>query len=400
MAAAKWTLALLEKRAAGLRQELRKLKQELSRARDLVNECRAVQLQEANQQLVMAALHAENIAETAVADLDALKVVHQQDVVTGAPNRALMLDRLQTALLSARRHQRCLAVLFLDLDHFKPINDRLGHATGDEVLQIVARVIQSMLRDSDTLCRYGGDEFLVLLPEISKPADARRIAAEMLLTISEPVSVGGQMLRLSASVGISIYPQDGEDVATLINHADAAMYRHKRAKRDAFKHHGNGQLDGTDHRSSRPVERTDEAPPPHPPDAPLHDLRDANAQLVLAALTAQQFETIAADAQHQQVKLMAVVAHALHHPLISLRTAAGLLVNRSAGADIPIEQLQVIIDGHVTHMYRLIDDLLEGSRLSNGTLRIDRMTFNLCDVLERAVASCRPAMEARKQRFS
>jgi len=137
-AATKHTLALLEKKAARLRHELVELRRKLSHARHSLSESHAIQLQEANQELVLAALHADDIAAMAVADLATLTAAFQCDVVTGTLNRAFMLDRLERALLMARRDGRRLALVFIDLDHFKPINDLLGHAVGDEVLQIVA----------------------------------------------------------------------------------------------------------------------------------------------------------------------------------------------------------------------------------------------------------------------
>src|SRR5574337_1314043 len=192
--------------AGAWRHDLAKLRQQLSSARHDLSAERATQLQEANQRLVLAALQADHIAEKALTVLAVLTRTYRHDALTGAINRAPMLDRVQQALLMARREQRRLALVFVDLDDFKLINDCLGHA----------------------VCRYGGDEFLVLLAEISAPADAGRIAASMLAALSAPVSVGGQVLQLSASLGISIYPDDGEDMTTLINRADSAMYRRKR----------------------------------------------------------------------------------------------------------------------------------------------------------------------------
>lgn len=286
VATAKRALAVLDKKGAGARHRLRELWRKLSHARHLLSESRTVQLQEANQQLVLAALRADDIAEAAIANLASLSVAHQRDVVTGTLTRVIMQDRLQSALLMARRHQRRLAVMFVDLDHFKSINDGLGHAGGDEVLQVVARALQSVLRESDTLCRYGGDEFLVLLPEISAPDDAGRIAAAMLAALSVPVSVGGQVLTLSASLGISIYPEDGEDAVTLINRADAAMYRHKRDELGGFQFHIDEQTHRPGPKPRMPVGQAVDALRVASPDSPLHDLHEANTELVLAALTA------------------------------------------------------------------------------------------------------------------
>jgi diguanylate cyclase (GGDEF)-like protein len=291
-----------------------------------------------------------------------------------------MLDRLEHALLMARRDGRCLALVFVDLDHFKPINDHLGHAAGDEVLQIVARSLQSVLRESDSVCRYGGDEFLVLLPAIAVPADADRIAAEMLTALGTPVSVGGEILKLSASLGISIYPDDGEDSVTLIKHADEAMYRRKRAGFGDFRPHL-----GAWFQERKPS---------------LQDLRDANTQLVLAALKAQESAADATEAHRRQLKHMAIVAHELRNPLTPLRIAASLLINRNSTGEIPIERLQVIINGQVTYMTRLIDDLLDASRLSTGRLRIERSSLDLGSILNQVAASCRLGMALRQQHFS
>lgn len=380
-AATRRVLALLEKKAARLRHELVELRRKLLRARRDLSGTLTTELQEANQKLVLAALHADDIAAMAVADLASLTVAFQRDVVTGTLNRAFMLDRLERALLMARRDERRMALVFVDLDHFKLINDRLGHAGGDEVLQIVARSLQSVLRESDSVCRYGGDEFLVLLPAISAPADADRIAADMLTALSMPVSVAGQILKLSASLGISIYPDDGEDPVTLINHADAAMYRCKHL--------------GLSDSQSRQGAWTQEQSPSS------KDLCEANAQLVLAALKAQESAANATEAHRQQLKHMAIVAHELRNPLTPLRIAAGLLINRNSAGEIPIERLQVIIDGQVVYMTRLIDDLLDASRLSTGTLRIERSDIDLGNILNQQVAaSCRPGMELRQQHFS
>jgi len=139
-----------------------------------------------------------------------------------------MLDRLESAIATARRDETRIAVLFIDLDDFKRINDTLGHAIGDEALKLAARRLQSTVRDSDTVSRHGGEEFLVLLPGISQAADAASIAQKLLAAIAAPARAGEHRLQLSASVGITIYPEDAEDAQTLISRADAAMYRAKR----------------------------------------------------------------------------------------------------------------------------------------------------------------------------
>lgn len=149
------------------------------------------------------------------------------DVVTGLPNRALFDDRLERALASVQRRDGSLAVLFLDLDRFKLINDSFGHNAGDEVLIAVSRRLSSVLRSEDTIARFGGDEFSVLLPDIEYPSGPLAVAQKMQAVLSEPLSVNGRTVVVTASVGIAVCPTDGNDQRSLINQADAAMYTAK-----------------------------------------------------------------------------------------------------------------------------------------------------------------------------
>jgi diguanylate cyclase (GGDEF)-like protein/PAS domain S-box-containing protein len=151
------------------------------------------------------------------------------DQLTGLANRHLLLDRAGQALDLARRHRRQLALLFIDLDRFKPINDRHGHEAGDAVLRTVAERLQSQLRAADTVCRQGGDEFIVLLSEVSDPDTLPAVADKLLAAIERPIGWQGQALQISASLGIAAYPIDGEDLDTLIRRADTAMYAAKRS---------------------------------------------------------------------------------------------------------------------------------------------------------------------------
>jgi diguanylate cyclase (GGDEF)-like protein/PAS domain S-box-containing protein len=159
----------------------------------------------------------------------------QHDVVTNLPNRLLLNDRIAQSIAAGRRWDRPLAVIFLDLDRFKNINDSLGHAIGDEVLQWVSKRLLAGVRASDTVSRLGGDEFVILLSEITYPEDAATSAKKILLSLGAPCLIGGQSLRISGSIGISVYPQDGEDAETLIKHADMAMYHAKDNGRNNFQ---------------------------------------------------------------------------------------------------------------------------------------------------------------------
>lgn len=159
----------------------------------------------------------------------ALKVSHlaQHDFLTDLPNPVLLNDRIAQAIALARRYGKQFAVLFIDLDHFKRINDSLGHATGDKLLQSVALRLKACVRGSDTVSRKGGDEFVVLLSEITHAEHAARSADKIMAAVTAAHQVAGHQLLVTASIGISIYPLDGADAETLLKSADAAMYQAK-----------------------------------------------------------------------------------------------------------------------------------------------------------------------------
>ena len=156
----------------------------------------------------------------------------EHDSLTGLPNRLLFCDRVGQAISLARRHGGRAAVLFLDLDGFKQINDSLGHAAGDKLLQSVAKRLLACVRDPDTVSRHGGDEFAVLLQDVNRPEDAAATARRVLRALGEVHSVDGHRLHITASIGISVYPDDGLNAEMLIGNADSAMYR---AKKNGFQ---------------------------------------------------------------------------------------------------------------------------------------------------------------------
>ncbi len=157
------------------------------------------------------------------------------DALTQLPNRDYLTQRLESITALARRHNSALAVLFLDLDNFKTVNDSLGHPVGDELLREVARRISATVRDSDVVSRLGGDEFVVVLSEIASSDDASLVAQKLLELVSAPVLVEGHRVHVSPSIGISLFPADGETADDLIRHADAAMYHAKDSGRGNFK---------------------------------------------------------------------------------------------------------------------------------------------------------------------
>jgi len=157
------------------------------------------------------------------------------DELTGLPNRALLLDRLQDALHRSARHDRLVGVLFLDLDRFKVVNDSLGHLAGDQLLQTVAARLDACLRESDTLARVGGDEFNLLVPDIDGPEDVARVARKIMERLKEPVVLEGYEVFVSFSIGIALFPDDGQSMETLIKHADMAMYHIKGRGKNGYE---------------------------------------------------------------------------------------------------------------------------------------------------------------------
>ncbi len=157
------------------------------------------------------------------------------DALTGLPNRRLMQDRLNQAILSARRQQHHVGLLFLDLDRFKLVNDTLGHETGDYVLRDVAKRLAKVVREGDTVSREGGDEFVIVLPDLEKPESAQVVANKILMELARPIEVSGHELTVTASIGISHYPNDATDVQHLLKHADSAMYQAKDAGRNTAR---------------------------------------------------------------------------------------------------------------------------------------------------------------------
>jgi diguanylate cyclase (GGDEF)-like protein/PAS domain S-box-containing protein len=151
----------------------------------------------------------------------------QHDFLTGLPNRMLLNDRLTQAMASAGRHGKALAVLFLDVDHFKHINDSLGHAVGDQLLKSIAQRLVSCVRSSDTVSRQGGDEFVILLSEVARVEDVAFTGAKILDAASRPHHIERQDLRVTVSVGSGVYPDDGADAETILKNADRALFHAK-----------------------------------------------------------------------------------------------------------------------------------------------------------------------------
>jgi diguanylate cyclase (GGDEF)-like protein len=192
------------------------------------------QLREANQNLVIASIQAQTMVEVAEQAKSQMSHMAKHDTLTNLPNRLLLNDRLMQSMSFAKRYGHQVALIFLDLDHFKNINDSLGHAIGDLLLQSVAKRLQSCVRLSDTVSRYGGDEFVVLLSEVADGQDAITIAEKLKVAMIPPHHINGHMLHVTMSIGISLYPESSKSFETLVRDADTAMYQAKKRGRNRY----------------------------------------------------------------------------------------------------------------------------------------------------------------------
>lgn len=378
-------------RLQAIEEEVAQLKQELQQARS--QRTQASELQEANERLVVAAMEAGTAADSAFSQLEDLNRSAHVDPLTDTPNRLLMRDRIETAIGLARRHEGRLAVVFVDLDNFKAINDEFGHAIGDLALSVAARRLESVVRDSDTVGRHGGDEYLLLLSEVSQPNDAGVIAQKVLSVLGKPVEQ--HAVGLGASLGIAVYPRDGTDAASLIDAADAAMYIAKRAGGGRFEFFGANEAaalvaEDRTKDSSDEWERLGT----HAGLRDMGRLREANQKLVIAALAAQEAESVGVEVHQRHEKFVSMVAHELRAPLMPLRTCSELLLSADSTT---LGRLQGIIKRQVDHLVRIVDDLLEGSRVNGGKFRLDRRHVDLLPLIDASIESCRAAMANRGQ---
>lgn len=359
------------------------------------------QLREANERLILTALHAQIGREVAALHLDTVQRSAELDTLTALPNRVLLHDRFLQAAAIATRHGTRLAVLFLDLNNFKQVNDTFGHFAGDQALRHAAATLVSAVRSADTVSRHGGDEFVVMLTDVGERSAVTVIAEKMLLSLAAPLQLGSQVIRLDASIGISLFPDDGQTIETLTALADAAMYRSKQRRTGHFEFHGDPPATATvDTDPSKPAEQRRRVLPD--PDGhtdqgrPSADMRAANEQLVLTTLGARAIQSDLEEANRRQLDFMAVLAHELRNPLAPMRNVSALLARVQPGDPI-LPRLQDIIERQVVHMARMIDDLFDISRAQKGTLTVDHSRIELTALVAEAIAICRPAMDQRSQ---
>jgi diguanylate cyclase (GGDEF)-like protein len=237
-------LAELQEQTRAARADLARVQHEVIEAEELLASAQTTHMLEANEQLIESTLRAHAQVETCTEALHEASRSSQVDPLTELSSRALLLDRLEQVLAGAKRHPNVFALLFVDLDGFKQVNDSLGHAAGDQVLRLAAHCFKSSVRETDTVCRYGGDEFVILLPDVSDGHEAGLIAGKLIAALAacrEPDAARG----LTASIGISVYPDDGDDAQALIDRADAAMYRAKERGPGGFVLYGQPQEGGS-----------------------------------------------------------------------------------------------------------------------------------------------------------
>jgi diguanylate cyclase (GGDEF)-like protein/PAS domain S-box-containing protein len=271
-----------------------------------------------NERLLVASLRERERAEQNQHLVAELERRASHDVLTGLPNRALLYERLHHTLAAAHRDQRPFALLYVDLDRFKEVNDSFGHQAGDRLLRQIAVRLRQTLRDSDTLARIGGDEFAVLLPSFERADDVQVTAGRLLVMLARPFAVQGEQRQIAGSIGVAIYPQHGLDAATLIKRADEAMYRAKylggnRMLAAVTDNERNASPGAPQHAARPPVRgRTTAA---------LTELREVNEQLLLSGL--RELERTE-EAQHQgEAPFRALVRHA--PDIIVVADAAGFI---------------------------------------------------------------------------
>jgi diguanylate cyclase (GGDEF)-like protein len=347
----------------------------------------AAQLVEANEQLVLAALRSQSDADTAQQALADAAQATAVDALTGLQTRHTLLDRFAQGVAQARRHGRRCALLFVDLDDFKRLNDSRGHAFGDRVLRQVAGRMVAAVREVDTVSRHGGDEFLILLADLAQAADAQAVADKVVRAIALPMDVDGQAFGLTASVGIAIYPDDGEDVDTLVERADAAMYASKRQRRGGVAFHGVEP-------ASSPLPAAVPGVATAEVERRLANLREANEKLVLAALSAQELRAAAEQARERQAAFLKAVAAELRNPQAPVRIASAML-GQAPGQEPLLSRVQRAVDHRMTHMARLVGELVDATRSDAGQLVLQHQTVDLVAAVDAAVAVQRPAFERR-----
>ena len=383
-------VAALKSKTIAARAELASVLADLAEAQKQLGGHQMQQLLEANEQLMIDAVRSRSMAESAAQLVNELTRSTELDGLTGLPNRLLLVDRLTQALTHAKRHDSRLALLFLDLDQFKQINDTLGHKVGDDVLRAVGQRLNDAVREADTVCRLGGDEFVLLLTEIASAADPGVVAEKLVASLAQLTQVAGVPVRVSASIGISVFPDDATDVDQLVDCADKAMYRSKRAGGNCF--HFFSMHESPAEAALRPSQHASGA-----------QLLEANEHLVLSAMTASavaaQKELLLADLQRaarNKDEFLSVLGHELRNPLAPLVTTLDVMRLRGGGHE-TIEH--ATMRRHIGHLVRLVDDLQDVAKIASGKVTLRPQLIQIGDIAAEAVAMAKPLLELRHHRF-
>jgi len=351
-------------------------------------------LVEANEQLVLAVLHAHAQRQADEKKIHDLAHLAELDGLTGLPNRMVLMDRLRHAIVNAKRRGDGLAILFIDLNKFKHLNDTLGHAAGDQALKIAANCMSGAVREADTVSRYGGDEFVVLLEKISAVSDVNIVVEKILSFLGATNHVGPHIIRLTASVGISLYPEDSDKAEKLITLADNAMY--------AAKCSGNGKfLFAGRERAEQSSTGKVSVPPPFEIGLAKKEercdyRRDADEKMISELLSAKKLQAGAEQALRRQTEFMALLAHELRGPLGPIRNAA-MLMRPARHDDATAVKLYGVIERQLAHLSRLLADVFDMSRIATGKMRVELDRTDIVKILEQAIENARLSIDARRQ---
>jgi diguanylate cyclase (GGDEF)-like protein len=273
----------------------------------------------------------------------------------------LLLDRFEGAIANAKRHGQRVALLFLDLDAFRKINATLGHGAGDLVLKLAADGLKSIVRETDTVSRHGGDEFLILLAEVAQPEDAAQVASKVNAVLAaQGLTIGAA--GLTASIGISVYPEDGSDPKGLIECADAAMNRAKQQGSGGYVFHAPHPASGSSP-STRAGDLSNDRPTQDELSVLAHDqrnlqLREANEALVLAALGAHELLAAAEASRVRQAELLNMVAGELSDPFAPIRLAAATL-GMSGTESVLLARVQEVVEAQADKLSRMVRQVLD-----------------------------------------
>lgn len=388
-------LARLGVQVEAMQAVLVRLLQDVVRAELRLERSDVGQLREANERLVVAALNLQAEVQEANASLAEGRSVAAQDALTLLPNRRALSERFAQAKAHARRSGTRVAVLFVDLDNFKQLNDTHGHAFGDAVLQLVAARMSAAMREVDTVCRHGGDEFLILLADLNEPDDAVAVAGKLLGAIGAVADIQGRQVSVTASIGIAVHRDDGEDLDTLVAHADKAMYQAK-------AHHGGGIAVYGQPAVATSGGVADVAPPPRPAGAAAHaddrlaQLREANEHLVVAAITAQELKEAAEAARQRQVEFLSAVADELRNPAAPIRIATAML-GREPPDEPLLPRVKDIVDRQVAHVASVVDRLVDASIVGSGAVELQLRTMDLSQLVQRVADGLRALTCERDQ---